>query len=294
MGAAYHAVFSIVVPIVIVDLIFPRLRTQPYLRTSGLIAWAIALVLGVGVIRVSLIWMDPRHVDSAIHLVVVGALAAALVAWGLLMPPTIRRDRPIPRPRSLVVLGAVSVAGYFALLMQLPGAEHSAYLPDRLAWLATVFALALLVTGAALCRRWSISTRWSPVHSAALVAGALPHIRYSASSSSRSGPWIGSRWQPSWPQRSWPVFGWSARPAVAHRWPDGAAGSQPQRVRRIWASHESNGTQRLINASAKGPSVGAAIGGLAAGRLSKAIPTASAQYSSSVAALAAVPHPTAL
>ena len=170
----YHAVFSIVVPIMIVDLIFPRLRTQPYLRTSGLIVWAIALLLGIGVIRVSLIWMDPRHVDSAIHLVVVGALAAALVAWGLLMPPAVRRDRPIPRPRSLVVLGAVSVAGYFALLMQLPGAEHSAYLPDRLAWLAPVFALALLVTGTAICRRWSTSTRWSPLHTAALVAGALP------------------------------------------------------------------------------------------------------------------------
>jgi hypothetical protein len=78
----YHAVFSIVVPIVMVDLIFPRLRTQPYLRTSGLIVWAIALLLGVGVIRLSLIWMDPHHVDSATHLVVVGVLAAALVAWG--------------------------------------------------------------------------------------------------------------------------------------------------------------------------------------------------------------------
>jgi hypothetical protein len=170
----YHAVFSIVVPIVMVDLIFPRLRTQPYLRTSGLIVWAIALLLGVGVIRLSLIWMDPHHVDSATHLVVVGVLAVALVAWGLLRHPAAPRDRPIPRTRSLVAIGAVSVAGYFALLMQLPGAEHSAYLPDRLAWLAPVLAVALLATGAAICRRWSTSTRWSPVHSAALVAGALP------------------------------------------------------------------------------------------------------------------------
>ena len=67
------------------------------------------------------------------------------------------------------------VAGYFALLMQLPGAEHSAsYLPDRLAWLAPVSALILLATGSAICRRWSTRTRWSPVHSAAHIAGALP------------------------------------------------------------------------------------------------------------------------
>jgi hypothetical protein len=170
----YHAVFSIVVPIVIVDLIFPRLRTQPYLRTSGLIVWAVALLLGVGVIRLSLTWMDPHHVDSAPHLVAVGVLVAALVVWGLLRHPVVPRDRPLPRPRSLVAIGGVSVAGYFALLMQLPGAEHSAYLPDRLAWLAPLLALALLAAGAAICRRWSSSTRWSPVHSAALVAGALP------------------------------------------------------------------------------------------------------------------------
>jgi hypothetical protein len=170
----YHAVFSIVVPIVMVDLILPRFRTQPYLRTGGLIAWAIALLVGIGVIRLALIWMDPHHVDSAIHLIVVGALAVALVAWGLLRHPTVLRDRPIPRPRSLVVVGVVSIAGYFALLMQLPGAEHSAYLPDRLAWLAPVVALALLAAATAICRRWSTSTRWSPVHSAALIAGALP------------------------------------------------------------------------------------------------------------------------
>ena len=170
----YHAVFSIVVPIVIVDLIFPRLRTQPYLRTGGLIAWIITLLVGIGVIRLSLIWMDPRHVDSAKHLIVVGVLAAALVAWALLRHSAARRDRPIPRPRSLIVVGAISVAAYFALLMQLPGAEHSAYLSDRLAWLAPVLALTLLATGSAICRRWSTSTRWSPVHSAALIAGALP------------------------------------------------------------------------------------------------------------------------
>jgi hypothetical protein len=170
----YHAVFSILVPIVMVDLIFPRLRTQPYLRTGGLIVWAIALLLGIGVIRLSLIWMDPDHVDTAPHLVAVGVLVAALVAWGLRRHPAVLHDRPTPGTRSLVAIGAVSVAGYFALLMQLPGAEHSAYLPDRLAWLAPVLALALLVTGTAICRRWSTSTRWSPVHSAALVAGALP------------------------------------------------------------------------------------------------------------------------
>jgi hypothetical protein len=126
------------------------------------------------VIRLALVWMDPHRVDSAIHLVVVGALAAALIAWGLRRHPAALRDRPIPRTRSLVAIGAVSVAGYFALLMQLPGAEHSAYLPDRLAWLAPVGALGLLAAGIAICRRWSTSARWSPVHSAALVAGALP------------------------------------------------------------------------------------------------------------------------
>jgi hypothetical protein len=170
----YHAVFSIVLPVAIVDLIFPRLKAEPYLRTRGVVAWAIALVLGLGVIRLALIWMDPEHVNSAPHLIVVAALATGLMIGGLSMHPEVRLDRPVPRHWLLVVLGAVGVAGYFALLWRLPGAPHSAYLPDRLAWLAPVLALVLLAAASIICRRWSGSTRWSATHTAALVAGALP------------------------------------------------------------------------------------------------------------------------
>lgn len=170
----YHAVFSIVVPIAIVDLIFPRLRTESYLRTPGIVVWAFAMVLAIGVIRISLIWMDPEHMDSPAHLAVVATLAAALVAWGLLNRPPELGDRRIPRPGFLIVLGLLGVAGYFALLMRLPDAHHSAYLPDRLAWIAPVVALILLGTASAICQRWSTSRRWSLIHTAALVAGALP------------------------------------------------------------------------------------------------------------------------
>jgi hypothetical protein len=170
----YHAVFSIAVPIVMVDLIFPQLRNEPYLRTGGLVIWAVALLVGLGVVRLSLIWMDPRHVDSAPHLIAVGVLAAALVAWALRTSQAPRRDRPVPRPWSLVLLGSVGVAGYFALLMRLPGARHSAYLPDDLAWLAPVLAIILMALASVFCSRWAASVRWSPVHSAALIAGALP------------------------------------------------------------------------------------------------------------------------
>jgi hypothetical protein len=170
----YHAVFSIVVPVAIVDLSFPRLKAEPYLRTRGIVAWAIALVLGLGVIRLALIWMDPEHVNSAPHLVVLAALATALIIGGLRRHRMVRLDRPVPPPWLLVVLSAVSVAGYFALLWRLPRAPHSAYLPDRLAWLAPALALVLLAAASIICRRWSSSTRWSATHTAALVAGALP------------------------------------------------------------------------------------------------------------------------
>jgi hypothetical protein len=171
----YHAVFSIAVPVAIVDLIFPRLKAEPYLRTRGIVAWAIALVLGLAVIRLALIWMDPEHVNSAPHLIVIAALATGLIIGGLSRAPEVRLDRPVPpRPWLLVVLGAVSVAGYFALLWRLPGAPHSAYLPDRLAWLAPVLALILLAAASNICRRCSSSTRWSATHTAAVVAGALP------------------------------------------------------------------------------------------------------------------------
>lgn len=131
-------------------------------------------MLGLGVIRLALIWMDPEYVNSAPHLIVVAALATGLIIGGLSRHRVVRLDRPVPRPWSLVVLGTVSVAGYFALLWRLPGARHSAYLPDRLAWLAPALALVLLAAASIICLRWSSSTRWSATLTAALVAGALP------------------------------------------------------------------------------------------------------------------------
>ncbi|WP_445183798.1 hypothetical protein ACTXG6_36055 [Pseudonocardia sp. Cha107L01] len=44
MVLPYHAVLSIALPILMVDLLFPRHRGSPYLRTRGLICSALALI----------------------------------------------------------------------------------------------------------------------------------------------------------------------------------------------------------------------------------------------------------
>src|SRR5262245_45973640 len=51
-NAAYHVVFSAVIPILLVDLVHPAHRHRPYLRLPGLVGTAVAWVLGVALVRV--------------------------------------------------------------------------------------------------------------------------------------------------------------------------------------------------------------------------------------------------
>src|SRR5262245_4920828 len=48
----YHIVFSVLIPILLVDLLFPRHRGRPYLKRGGLIWIGVLAVFGVGLVRV--------------------------------------------------------------------------------------------------------------------------------------------------------------------------------------------------------------------------------------------------
>src|SRR3954451_648123 len=53
LNLPYHVVFSVVIPIALVESLFPALGAAPYLRRGGLVITTIVAVLGVALLRVS-------------------------------------------------------------------------------------------------------------------------------------------------------------------------------------------------------------------------------------------------
>src|SRR5690606_29651950 len=50
-----HVVFSVLVPIMLVNLLFPRHRRRPYLRGGGLVVTGIVAVAGVALVRFTIV-----------------------------------------------------------------------------------------------------------------------------------------------------------------------------------------------------------------------------------------------
>jgi len=84
LNLVYHAVFSVTIPIVVVELLFRRHGTQPYLRRGGLIASGIVALLGAALIRVAVTpSQDPGYTMPPTALVIVAVLAIAFLVLGL-------------------------------------------------------------------------------------------------------------------------------------------------------------------------------------------------------------------
>lgn len=98
LNVVYHAAFSVAVPILLTELLFPTRRHRPYLRVRGLIITAACYLLGVTLLRVAVApdapGADPAYVTPLSHLV---AAAAAVVALGIMALRVLPRITP-PTP----------------------------------------------------------------------------------------------------------------------------------------------------------------------------------------------------
>ncbi|MDT7644416.1 MAG: hypothetical protein QOC75_1416, partial [Pseudonocardiales bacterium] len=83
MVLPYHAVFSIALPILRVDLRFPRHRSSPDLRTRGLICSALALILGLGLMRLVAAFNDPGYQVPLPYAAAIVGLIAGCVGLAL-------------------------------------------------------------------------------------------------------------------------------------------------------------------------------------------------------------------
>src|SRR5882724_7804317 len=154
-----HTVWSMSVPIELVEEWTDR-RTTPWLRTPGLIVFAVLALIGaVGTFAIS--YASGHFMASPGQLIAVVAVAAALAVAAFRLP---RSRPPLPgaAPRPWAVL-ALTLAGgaLFEIASQLPVAIG-----------VVVFAIDVAAVSAALLV-WSRRAGWSGPHRFAAAAGGL-------------------------------------------------------------------------------------------------------------------------
>lgn len=183
--AGYHIVFSVLIPIMLVDLLFPDLRRKPYLRRPGLAWVAIVAVVGIVLARASFAASeDPGYQAPAVFLI--GSAAAMLICSVValrVLPrcfPATAADTSRRAAGRVPPVGVVGSAGGLATIVFLgllfprgnpprgPALGDGVMVPVAMA-LAAGVALATVV----VVRRWSRSIDWTDHHRIWLAGGAL-------------------------------------------------------------------------------------------------------------------------
>jgi hypothetical protein len=154
-----HAVWSIGVPIAIVETLVPRRRARPWLGTVGVAVAGVLYLVGAALVF--------RHMQRAEHFLasapqLVGAAAVAVgligIAAAVGRPPRPAIERRAPSPW---LVGPVAFVA------------SSLFLARGETWPGVAFGVLLAVAMAGLVARWSRREGWGAPHRLALAGGAL-------------------------------------------------------------------------------------------------------------------------
>ncbi|MFL6045832.1 MAG: hypothetical protein ACJ72M_12020 [Propionibacteriaceae bacterium] len=91
-----HVIWSIGTPIALVESMFPRRRTEAWLRTPGLIIMAVLYVLGLAA-AFGTTWLEYRYVASPVHLIGAALIAMILIIVGMLLATLWRPAHRLPK-----------------------------------------------------------------------------------------------------------------------------------------------------------------------------------------------------
>lgn len=175
-----HVVLSVLMPIAITNLLFPRQRTQPYLNNKGVLGVFVLAIVGVLGLRYLISASeDPGyHTPWGFTLAFIAIIVAlALIALQVLprLNPTGRKKATHASPRPGVV-GFVSFYLTMAFLTTLLplGLDSMLLLGDLMSPIQRlVIAVMTAVPFAWLVLRWSAATNWSNGHRIWLFGGIL-------------------------------------------------------------------------------------------------------------------------
>lgn len=181
----YHVVFSVLIPIVITDMIFPALRSKPYLRPGGLIITAASAVVGVVIVRILIAGtQDPGHQTPWPFVATVVVLIVVLCFVALRVLP---RRRPTASPvtpgeqagrgPSPAVAGAgafASTLAFIGLLMPLDTQEQRPAVGEGgWVYVAMVVAACIGIGSLLVIRHWNAMRGWTDLHRISLIGGSL-------------------------------------------------------------------------------------------------------------------------
>ncbi|VVB64619.1 Uncharacterised protein [uncultured archaeon] len=172
----YHVVWSISIPILLAELLFPARRAEPWLGRIGVAVVGVVYTIGVLVLAYSfrlIITPDfrtPLALEAGSTLLAIGLVGLALV-WTAApaRPPSNEPVRNAPAPWLGGLVAFLAAGAWFGLL-DLPHVMRTGVLVLVPMTLGVVLAAGM----AALIRQWSApGRRWSDQHSLALAFGPL-------------------------------------------------------------------------------------------------------------------------
>lgn len=155
-----HAVWSISVPIAIVELLTPDSRASPWLGRVGLATTALFYLLGCALLALGL-YQEEQFLAAPMQLAGAAGTGIALIiaAFALKPRPAPQTSRPVPRPWLLGMGVFVGTSVFFAR-------------PEN--WLGgVIMGLVLLGLGALAVAYWSRQPGWRLQHQFAVVAGTI-------------------------------------------------------------------------------------------------------------------------
>ena len=171
----YHIVWSIGIPILLAELIFPARRTEPWLGRVGVIVMGVLYALGaLALAAIFRFAVSPDYERPVVLNLLAAGVAILLVVLALRSPSreaaqrSPEADRKVPSPWVIGLLGLV-MAGLWFVLIDLPQSLRT----GLCALIPIVLGLALVAGFASLVRRWSSYRTWSDLHRLALVPGPL-------------------------------------------------------------------------------------------------------------------------
>lgn len=173
----YHGIFTVIIPIAVVNLLFPSHRGRPYLKRGGMIIAAIVTLIGVILLRVSVPpSQDPGYQAPVPFLIGCGAVIIVLGFLALrVVPPASPRphDGQVPGLPALYLGSAMAIMIVLFLTFPIFGARQPAFTVGMTVLIPVAAAIAGVAIAYRLLTRMINSTRWTDRHSLAVIGGAL-------------------------------------------------------------------------------------------------------------------------
>ncbi|RJL35782.1 hypothetical protein [Bailinhaonella thermotolerans] len=177
----YHAIWSITLPILLCDLLFPGSRSRPLLGRTGLAVMAAVLLAGLTLVAVLVrVRIAPGHPTPVARSLGV-ALAVGVLCLIAVRFPSRGRRRPLPPgggsgisgtagPAApwVISLASAAAGSAFLLALMVPIAFDPRPLPEPVSVAA---AVVIAIVALAASRR---AGHWSDRHRFALAGGLLP------------------------------------------------------------------------------------------------------------------------